>query len=71
MKGAAWAMGSAKRFSLAEKALGAGRLVANKDHKITTLPWPGSKWTSARDIPEPPKETFRQWWTRNHQGDAR
>lgn len=65
MKAAGWAMGSASRFGLAEKALGAGRLLAGKDHRISRLPWPASKWTGSRDIPEPPTETFRQWWARN------
>jgi L-lactate dehydrogenase complex protein LldF len=68
MKAAAWAMKSPRLFTLAEKALAASRIVANSDHQITTLPWPGSKWTASRDIPEPPKETFRQWWTRTHTG---
>jgi L-lactate dehydrogenase complex protein LldF len=68
MKAAAWAMNSPRLFTLAEKALAASRIVANSDHQITTLPWPGSKWTASRDIPEPPKETFRQWWTRTHTG---
>ncbi|MDN4517172.1 LutB/LldF family L-lactate oxidation iron-sulfur protein [Mycolicibacterium austroafricanum] len=66
MKAAAWAMASPRRFAMAEKALSAGRLVANADHRITALPWPGSKWTSSRDVPEPPAETFRQWWRRTH-----
>lgn len=69
MKAAGWAMGSASRFELAEKALGAGRLIAGKDHRIRRLPWPASKWTGSRDIPEPPAETFRQWWARNRGGD--
>lgn len=69
MKTAGWAMGSASRFELAEKALGAGRLIAGKDHRIRRLPWPASKWTGSRDIPEPPAETFRQWWDRNRGGD--
>uniref|UniRef100_A0A8H2JHR1 Iron-sulfur cluster-binding protein n=1 Tax=Mycolicibacterium mucogenicum DSM 44124 TaxID=1226753 RepID=A0A8H2JHR1_MYCMU len=69
MKAAGWAMGSASRFGLAEKALGAGRLLAGKDHRITNLPWPASKWTSSRDVPAPPAETFRQWWARNRSGD--
>jgi L-lactate dehydrogenase complex protein LldF len=68
MKAAAWAMGSPRRFSLAEKAAAAGRIIANSDHRITTLPWPGSRWTASRDLPEPPKETFRQWWARTHGG---
>ncbi|MUL63085.1 iron-sulfur cluster-binding protein [Mycobacterium sp. CBMA 234] len=69
MKAAGWAMTSAFRFALAEKALGAGRLIAGRDHKISSLPWPASKWTGSRDIPEPPAETFRQWWTRTHGGE--
>lgn len=71
MKAAGWAMSDSKRFALAEKALAAGRLIANKDHRITALPWPASKWTSSRDLPEPPKETFRQWWSRTHEGGSR
>ncbi|GJJ20914.1 LutB/LldF family L-lactate oxidation iron-sulfur protein [Mycolicibacterium mageritense] len=70
MKAAGWAMAGARRFSLAEKALGAGRLIAGKDHRISTLPWPASKWTASRDIPEPPRETFRQWWQRTHEGSG-
>ena len=64
MKAAAWAMRSPRRFSMAEKGLAAGRIIANSDHRITALPWPGSRWTASRDLPEPPKESFRQWWAR-------
>ena len=64
MTASAWAMGSSRRFALAEKALSAGRLLANRDHRITALPWPASRWTASRDLPEPPPETFRQWWAR-------
>ena len=71
MKAAGWAMAGAGRFSFAEKALAAGRLIAGKDHRISALPWPASKWTASRDIPEPPKETFRQWWVRTHGEDQR
>ncbi|MFN3006807.1 LutB/LldF family L-lactate oxidation iron-sulfur protein [Mycolicibacterium wolinskyi] len=71
MKAAGWAMAGAGRFSLAEKSLAAGRLIAGKDHRISALPWPASKWTASRDIPEPPKETFRQWWVRTHGEDQR
>ncbi|MEN4479854.1 LutB/LldF family L-lactate oxidation iron-sulfur protein [Mycolicibacterium cosmeticum] len=70
MKAAGWAMSAPGRFALAEKALGAGRLLAGKDHRIAALPWPASKWTASRDIPAPPKETFRQWWQRTHGSDS-
>ena len=71
MKAAAWAMRSPRRFAMAEKALAAGRVVANSDHRITALPWPGSRWTASRDLPEPPSETFRQWWAKTHGGGRR
>ena len=66
MKAAAWAMGSPRRFGLAEKALSFGRMISGADQRISTLPWPGSRWTTSRDVPEPPTETFRQWWARTH-----
>ncbi len=68
MRAAAWAMRAPRRFALAERALRLGRLIAGPDHRITALPWPGSRWTASRDIPEPPPETFRQWWSRTHGG---
>ena len=68
MQVAAWAMGSPRRFGWAEKALSAGRVIADSEHRITALPWPGSRWTASRDVPEPPRETFRQWWARTRGG---
>lgn len=70
MKAAAWVMGSPRRFAIAEKVAGAGRLIAGSDHRISALPWPASKWTASRDLPEPPRETFRQWWSRTHGADS-
>ncbi|MFP5282206.1 MAG: lactate utilization protein LutB domain-containing protein [Actinomycetes bacterium] len=29
-----------------------------------------SAWTSARDVPEPPAQTFRDWWRREHQNGS-
>lgn len=66
MKAAAWAMGSPRRFGFAERALSLGRMISGADQRISTLPWPGSRWTTSRDVPEPPTETFRQWWARTH-----
>ena len=59
----AWTMADPKRFALAEKALGAGRLLA-REGRIRRLPPPLSAWSGARDAPAPPAETFRQWWAR-------
>ncbi|WP_396924772.1 lactate utilization protein B [Mycolicibacterium sp.] len=71
MAAAAWAMASPRRFAAAEKLLGAGRTVAGADRRITALPWPGSRWTTSRDVPAPPAETFRQWWARTHDEASR
>ena len=70
MKAAAWVMDSPRRFAAAEKAAGAGRLIAGSDHRIHSLPWPASKWTASRDLPEPPRQTFRQWWAQTHGNDS-
>jgi L-lactate dehydrogenase complex protein LldF len=68
MAAAAWTMGDPKRFAAAEKAMRAGRLFARSGPgappAIRTLPPPLSAWTSSRDAPAPPPETFRQWWAR-------
>jgi L-lactate dehydrogenase complex protein LldF len=66
MKAAAWIMSDPTRFAAAEKGLAAGRLVAGRDKKIKHLPFPGSAWTHTKDMPAPPKQTFRQWWKETH-----
>ena len=62
MKAASVAMSSSARWTVAQKAAGAARLVAGKKGHISALPGPMSGWTNSRDIPAPPKQTFRQWW---------
>ncbi|MEU5841550.1 LutB/LldF family L-lactate oxidation iron-sulfur protein [Rhodococcus sp. NPDC047139] len=62
MKAASVAMSSSTRWTMAQKAAGVARLVAGKKGHISSLPGPMSGWTNARDIPAPPKRTFRQWW---------
>ncbi|MCP2170448.1 LutB/LldF family L-lactate oxidation iron-sulfur protein [Goodfellowiella coeruleoviolacea] len=64
MAAAAWVMTDPKRYEAAQKAGSLARFLAH-DGRISQLPWPGSRWTSARDVPEPPKESFRTWWRRN------
>ncbi|HLL68610.1 MAG TPA: LutB/LldF family L-lactate oxidation iron-sulfur protein [Micromonosporaceae bacterium] len=64
MAAASWVMSSPARFGAAEKASRAGRLLGRKRGRITTLPPPFSGWTSSRDAPVPPTETFREWWRR-------
>jgi L-lactate dehydrogenase complex protein LldF len=68
MKAAAAAMGDPQKWSIAQRTSRAGRLLGRRrdgaDRRITALPPPMSAWTSSRDLPLPPEETFRQWWAR-------
>jgi L-lactate dehydrogenase complex protein LldF len=70
MRAASWGMGDAGRMGLGERAtglvgrLGRGRAMPGGRTALGWLPWPGSRWTSARDLPLPPTESFRQWWKR-------
>jgi L-lactate dehydrogenase complex protein LldF len=34
-------------------------------------PPPVSRWTSVRDLPEPPSQSFRDWWVKEHSGQQR
>lgn len=71
MKVVGWAMESEKRFATAETLAKAGRLLSGKNERLSSLPYPGSKWTASRDLPAPPKETFREWWSRTHEDGQR
>lgn len=66
MKAASWALSSGKRLGLIEKGLPLGRLAAGADKKITKLPGIAAGWTQSRDIPAPPPQSFRTWWTKEH-----
>ncbi|MGH3878121.1 MAG: LutB/LldF family L-lactate oxidation iron-sulfur protein [Actinophytocola sp.] len=63
MAAAAWVMGSPRRFGLAQRLGSLLRFVARRG-RIRRLPWPGSKWTDARDLPAPAAESFSAWWRR-------
>jgi L-lactate dehydrogenase complex protein LldF len=60
MKGMAAAFGSRRRFEGAQRLARLGR------GPLAKAAVPG--WTAMRDLPEPPKETFRDWWRNRPSG---
>jgi L-lactate dehydrogenase complex protein LldF len=63
MKVAAWAFRKPRRYRLAQRtALPALRLLAKVPGLARAIPGPLAAWTNARELPEPPKETFSEWW---------
>jgi L-lactate utilization protein LutB len=70
MKGLYRAFSSRRAFETAQRAARLGRPLA-RGGRISRLPWPLSAWTSTRDLPAPPAETFRDWWRRERgEGDS-
>ena len=67
MAAAAWVMASPRRWAAAQRASRVGRL-AGRGGQLRWLPPPLSAWTSARDAPAPPAQTFRQWWKAKNGG---
>jgi L-lactate dehydrogenase complex protein LldF len=68
MAAAGWAMADDERWTRALRVGRLGRLFARRG-RIRSLPFPLSRtplarWLSARDLPAPPRETFREWWVK-------
>ena len=62
MLGAKKLFTSGKMMSIAERGLPMSRLISGRKRRITAVPGIVGGWTAYRDIPEPPKESFRNWW---------
>lgn len=72
MKAANFAFGSAARFRMAQWFGRLGlRFFTDKDGWIRKLPNLGAKWTSSRDLPGLPDQTFRQWWSERESAHTR
>jgi L-lactate dehydrogenase complex protein LldF len=69
MAAAAWVMADERRFTAAQIGGRVGRLLGRRRERISALPPPLSGWTASRDLPRPPRETFRRWWARTR-GDG-
>ena len=71
MKGGSWVMSKGRNLAMVQ--LGsklAGRLLPGDVIGPIPIPGPAAGWTGARDLPKPPKQTFRDWWVKEHK-DAR
>jgi L-lactate dehydrogenase complex protein LldF len=52
-----------RRYERAQRLLlRGGRAIARDDAIERHLPGPLAGWTDFRDLPSPPRQTFRQWW---------
>ncbi|MEP9416415.1 LutB/LldF family L-lactate oxidation iron-sulfur protein [Gordonia sp. VNQ95] len=65
MKAMAWTFADHRRLEAAQKAATTSHRFFGKRTSIGALPWPLSGWSSARDVPVPPAESFRDWWKAN------
>ena len=68
MQGAAWVMSNPTRWTLALRGGRLGRVFGRKRGVIGDVPLPiAGQWTESRDLPRPPKQTFRDWWADEHE----
>ena len=56
-----YSMAGPRRWRFAQRTTKLGRLISRRG-LIRRLPFPLSRWTASRNLPEPPAQTFREWW---------
>jgi L-lactate dehydrogenase complex protein LldF len=67
MTAVGWVMSNPKRWALALRSGRLGRVLGRRRDAIGDLPLPlVGQWTEARDLPRPPRQTFRDWWAQEH-----
>jgi L-lactate dehydrogenase complex protein LldF len=63
MEAMARVLGTRRRYEIAQRAVRAvGRPLSRDGRLERRLPGPLKPWTTFRDLPEPPPQTFREWW---------
>ena len=74
MKVAAWALADSARLSTAHAFARIAQMPFTHNGTIHSLPGLFGEWTSTRDMPAIPPESFRQWWSNrkriNHESEA-
>jgi L-lactate dehydrogenase complex protein LldF len=68
MTAASMVLGGGWRLGLFQRAAGLSSRVLWRQGLIGRMPRPLSRWTDARDLPAPPRESFRAWWARTDGG---
>ena len=61
MAAAAYTMDRPRLYAAAQRAARLGRFAGRRGRG---LPPPLNGWTASRDLPNPPEQTFRDWWAR-------
>ena len=59
-----------RRYEAAQRALALGRLPLNSSRITRALPGPLAGWTTTRELPPIPEQTFRGWWATREQENA-
>ena len=69
---ASWVMRNDRRWARALRSARAGRVLSRRRQAIGRLPLPlVNAWTKERDLPQPPKQSFRDWWSAEHEREQR
>jgi L-lactate dehydrogenase complex protein LldF len=68
MRAAGFVLAKPGLLGAAQRALGLVARALRHRSTIGALPIQGwaANWTGARDIPVPPRQSFRRWWRRSH-----
>jgi L-lactate dehydrogenase complex protein LldF len=61
MKALAWVFADERRYARAQRLGRAGARPFAREGLLKGLPGLAA-WTETRDLPAPPRQTFRQWW---------
>jgi L-lactate dehydrogenase complex protein LldF len=69
MAAAAVVLSSARLLRAVQWLAGHGGRLLGRRGVIRRLPLAGRAWTSGRDLPVPPQQTFRAWWRQQEQRD--